>query len=138
MKKLYLSMLAASSIISAPLAMAEAAATTGYTTSLQQLTSAAPKTAMLADYATKILVTNSSRTAIQVKFPGKNDPDYLHTNTHDYITHRTARNDVYVVLLNPYGNQFWAGNVCNHAIINVHNQEGSTSNYTTDVDTFCR
>lgn len=151
MKKLSLSIIAIAGIISAPLSFADDAAMSGFTSSIQsqnQAQAQAPSLnaasgkisatmSVLADTKTKIIITNTSKTAIKVEIPGTTISDYLNTNTHDYIRNADRTMDTQIVLKNAYGVQIWAGQVCNHTIIDVTN-EVNTYNYIIDVDRFCR
>lgn len=152
MKKICLSMLTVTGIVLAPLSFAETQAISGYYSSLQSQTSSTSSHSLaasasaapvakanlaFADTRTKITITNSSRTAIQVEVQGTSIKDYLHTNTMDYIRNGNYSGDTYIILKDAWGNQFWGGNVCNHAIIDVTNSP-NTYNYIIDVDRYCR
>jgi|GEM_PF-5998072 hypothetical protein len=150
MKKICLSVIAVTGIVLAPFSFAESQAIGGYYSSLQSqaastsspslAASAAPvakANVAFVDTKTKILITNSSRTAIQVEVQGTSIKDYLHTNTMDYIRNGSYAGDTYIVLKDAWGNQFWGGNVCNHAIIDINNVP-NTYNYNIDVDRYCR
>lgn len=150
MKKLSLSIFAIAGIISAPLSFADDVAMKGFTSSIQSQNQAQTQPSLnavsgkvsttmsvLADTKTKIIITNTSKTAIKVEIPGTTISDYLNTNTHDYIRNADRTMDTQIVLKNAYGAQIWSGQVCNHTIIDVTN-EVNTYNYIIDVDRICR